>query len=168
MDPMFVVPFVKSVQTLFATMLQMPVSIGDPQLKTSGSTGHDVSGVIGMSGDVEGAVVLSFPRETAEAIATIFSGTPMTVGEHPDDFADAIGEMVNMVCGGAKAQFPAKAVSISCPSVIVGERHGVFGAKDVISIVIPCDCDCGSFAVEVSIRQTAGHGTAGKAVAAGA
>jgi hypothetical protein len=38
--------------------------------------------------------------------------------------------------------------------VIVGRDHTVFAAKDVTTIVIPCNCDCGEFAVVVSIRQT--------------
>jgi CheY-specific phosphatase CheX len=61
-----------------------------------------------------------------------------------------------MVSGGAKAQFTGKEVSISCPSVVVGQSHQVYGRKDVVAIAIPCDSDCGTFDVEVSIRQSTG------------
>jgi chemotaxis protein CheX len=66
-----------------------------------------------------------------------------------------VGELVNMVSGGAKAQFSGKEVSISCPSVVIGNSHQVFGRKDVVAICIPCESDCGEFNVEVSIRQGA-------------
>ena len=151
MDQSYIIPFVKSVQNVFETMLQLPVQIGQPEIKQSGDSGHDVSAIIGMSGDVEGSVVLSFPTATAVRVVSIFTGTELQA-DH-EDFADAVGELVNMVSGGAKAQFTGKDVSISCPSVVVGQSHQVYGRKDVVAICIPCDSDCGEFNVEVSIRQ---------------
>jgi chemotaxis protein CheX len=150
-DQSYIIPFIKSVQNVFETMLQLPVQIGQPEIKHSGESGHDISAIIGMSGDVEGTVVLSFPTETATRIVAVFTGTELAA-DH-EDFADAVGELVNMVSGGAKAQFPAKNVSISCPSVVIGESHQVYGRKDVVSICIPCESDCGNFNVEVSMRQ---------------
>ncbi len=150
MDSQFIIPFVKSVQNVFETMLQMPVQTGTPTLKTTPMPGFDVSGIIGMVGDVEGAVVLSFPTATAERVVSIFTGTQ--IDSSHEDFADAVGELVNMISGGAKAQFAGKSVSISCPSVVIGGDHVVFGRKDVVCISIPCNSDCGEFAVEVSIR----------------
>lgn len=154
MDQSYIIPFVKSVQNVFETMLQLPVQIGQPEIKHPGDSGHDVSAIIGMSGDVEGSVVLSFPTATAVRVVSIFTGTELQA-DH-EDFADAVGELVNMVSGGAKAQFTGKDVSISCPSVVVGQSHQVYGRKDVVAICIPCDSDCGEFNVEVSIRQGAG------------
>jgi chemotaxis protein CheX len=152
-DQSYIIPFVKSVQNVFETMLQLPVQIGQPELKQPGDSGHDVSAIIGMSGDVDGSVVLSFPTATAERVVAIFTGTEIEAGH--EDFADAVGELVNMVSGGAKAQFSGKEVSISCPSVVIGNSHQVFGRKDVVAICIPCESDCGEFNVEVSIRQGA-------------
>jgi chemotaxis protein CheX len=151
MDPAFIIPFVNSVQKVFSTMLQLPVGVGTPAIKSPGEPAHDVSGIIGMSGDVEGAVVLSFPIATAERVVRLFTGAPLS--HTHEDFSDAVGELINMVSGSAKAQFTGKTVSISCPSVIIGRDHTVLGSKDVTTIVIPCNCDCGEFAVVVSIRQ---------------
>jgi chemotaxis protein CheX len=95
-------------------------------------------------------VVLSFPTATAERVVSLFTGEEM-IATH-EDFADAIGELVNMISGGAKAQFKGEEITISCPSVVVGSNHVVFGRKDVASILIPCSCDCGEFALEVLIR----------------
>lgn len=159
MDQSYIIPFVKSVQNVFETMLQLPVQIGQPEIKHPGDSGHDVSAIIGMSGDVEGSVVLSFPTATAIRVVSIFTGTELDSGH--EDFADAVGELVNMVSGGAKAQFSGKNVSISCPSVVVGQSHQVYGRKDVVAICIPCDSDCGQFNVEVSIRQGAATPAAG-------
>lgn len=151
MDSSYIIPFVKSIQNVFETMLQLPVQVGSPELKREGEPSFDVSGIIGMSGDVEGAVVLSFPTATAERVVKLFTGMDLQQ-THPD-FADAIGELVNMVTGSAKAQFQGRKVSISCPSVVVGKDHMVFGRKDSACISLPCVSDCGDFAIDVLIRE---------------
>lgn len=153
MDQSYIIPFIKSVQDVFETMLQLPIQIGEPELKHPGDHGHDVSAIIGMSGDVDGTVVLSFPTATAERVVAIFTGSE--IDSKHEDFADAVGELVNMVSGGAKAQFSGKQVTISCPSVVIGESHQVYGRKDVVAISIPCESDCGEFTIEISIRQGA-------------
>jgi chemotaxis protein CheX len=152
LDQSYIIPFVKSVQNVFETMLQLPVQVGAPSLKKSGSPSYDVTGIIAMSGDVQGNVTLSFPTATAERVVSLFTGSQLTKAH--EDFADAVGELVNMISGGAKAQFAGKQVSISCPSVVVGSDHQVFGSKDLVRIVIPCASDCGDFAVEVAMKAS--------------
>ena len=59
MDPSYIKPFIASIQNVFSTMLQLPVSIKDPFIKTGSGTSYDVSGIIGMTGEVTGSVVLA-------------------------------------------------------------------------------------------------------------
>jgi chemotaxis protein CheX len=160
MDPQYIKPFIASIQNVFSTMMQLPVTVKAPKIKDNPSTTYDVSGIIGLSGDVVGSVVLSFPKDTAERIVSLLTGSPMTADS--PDFADAIGEIVNMVSGGAKASFAGKKVSISCPSVVVGPGHKVAKQHDAPTIVIPCATDCGEVAIEVTI-QTADAAVTAKA-----
>ena len=152
MDPSLITPFVKSIQNVFSTMLQLEVQVCDPCIRNSDKPTHDVSGIIGMSGDVTGSIVLSFEMETAESVVSLFCGE--RIDPTSPDFADAVGELVNMVSGGAKASFPDnKNVSISVPSVIVGKDHTVARQSDIPCVAIPCSCDCGEFVIEVTIRE---------------
>ncbi len=150
MDPAYITPFIASVTNVFSTMLQLQVTINDPHVKAAPLGTHDVSGIIGISGDIVGSIALSMPRQTAERLVTLFTGTQMSC-EHAD-FADAIGELINMISGGAKAQFPKGKSSISCPSVIMGKDHTVAIPKDTPCIVIPCVTDCGDFSVEIALK----------------
>lgn len=152
MDTNFILPFIKATRNVFETMLQMPVTVGNPSVKKTNEPAHDVSAIISMSGDLEGTVVLSFPLDTARRVVAVFTGSEAAMPH--EELSDAVGELVNMIAGGAKAQFTGKNVSISCPSVVIGQGHSVFGAKDVVSVGIPCSCDCGEFAVEVGTRQS--------------
>lgn len=151
MDPNYISPFIASVQNVFSTMLHMPVEVGEPDVKVEPTPTFDVSGIIGMSGDVTGSVVLSFPMQTAARVVSIFAGAE--VSEKSPDFADAVGELVNMVSGGAKGMFQNKKVSISCPNVVIGAGHMVARLKDVPCIVIPCATDAGKFVIEVAIQE---------------
>lgn len=150
MEAKFIKPFVASIQNVFATMLQLSVTVQPPYIKDDNRPRHDVSGIIGMSGDVTGSVVLSFPQATAENVVALFCGQKYPMGS--PDFADAIGELVNMVTGGAKAAFKDAKCSISCPSVIVGGNHTVARQTDIPCVVIPCTTDSGDLFIEVSIK----------------
>lgn len=152
MDPRFITPFIGSIQNVFSTMLQMPVTVLEPRIKQGTQATYDVSGIIAMSGDVTGNIVLSFPAETAERLVTLFVG--MEIAIDSPDFADAIGELVNMVSGNAKAGFEGLNVAISCPSVIIGQHHAVSTSSDTPCVVVPCETDCGELAIEIAIRET--------------
>lgn len=149
MDARYINPFVRSVCRTFETMCALKVTVGKPMLKTDDNPATDVSGVIGFSGDAAGSVVLHFNFDVASRIASKFAGTAIT----PDhaDFSDAIGELANMVAGGAKSQFEGLDISISLPSVIVGKNHNVSASKSAPRLVIPCQTDAGQFHVEVGM-----------------
>lgn len=151
MDPQYITPFIKSITNVFSTMLNMPVTINEPSIKTSSSATYDVSGIIGMSGDVIGSVVLSFSTDTAKKLVTAFCG--MELAADSADFADAVGELVNMVSGSAKGMFVDKDVSISCPSVVIGPGHQINTRSDTPCISIPCSTQCGDLTIEIAIRE---------------
>lgn len=152
MDPAFISPFISSVQNVFTTMLHLPTNPGEPQVKSNPETAHEVTGIIGLSGDVKGAVALGFSLATAERVVALFCG--MEIEADNPDFGDAVGELVNMVSGNAKGQFNGKSVSISTPTVIVGEGHRLANQSSLPAVIIPFDTDCGEIYVEIAIRET--------------
>ena len=152
MNPSYITPFVASIKNVFSTMLQLDVTVLEPKLKEAPDPTHDVSGIIAMSGEVEGNITLSFNTEAASAIVALFCGEKLEPGT--PDFVDAVGELVNMVSGGAKAKFPqGGGVSISCPSVIIGSSHTVSNRSDTPCVIIPCSTDCGELTIEVALRE---------------
>jgi len=52
-DPAYITPFVSSISKIFETMLQLPLSVGSPGIKSEATPTYDVSGIIGMPGEVE-------------------------------------------------------------------------------------------------------------------
>lgn len=153
MESQFIIPFVQAVKNVLGTMLKTSVSFGKPRLKDNGHQTHAVSAIISYTGSVTGSVVLSVPEATAVALVKRFTGMEMA----PDnpDFADAVGELTNMIAGGAKAAFNRDDVAIGCPSVVIGRDHQIYQRKDQPIIVIPCQCDAGAFDTEVALKTAA-------------
>ncbi len=151
MDASYITPFMTSIQNVFSTMFQLPVEIGEPRIKTESKTTHDVSGIIGVSGEMVGTIVLSMPSDAAESIVALFTG--MEIKADTEDFADAVGELINMISGNAKAEFQRKSVSISVPSVVIGAGHRVASTSGTPCVMIPCNTDCGEVVLEVALRE---------------
>jgi chemotaxis protein CheX len=151
-DVKLILPFINSVRSVFATMVKVTTEVEKPRLKMQPAPSYDVSSIIGFSGQIVGSVVVSFQREAAESLASAFAGSPMKLAD--SDFPDAIGELANMIAGGAKTQLGSLA-SITVPNVVIGSGHVIARLSDVPCIVIPCKTPVGNFAVEVNIKQIA-------------
>jgi len=80
----------------------------------------DYSGVIGITGDACGAVVISMKENLAARLTQI-------VGEAVDaeDITDAIGEIVNIITGNVKRDLEKTEfrLIISTPTVVKGKNH---------------------------------------------
>lgn len=150
-DPVYIIAFVEATQNVFQTMVRQDLKFGKPVAGQLPHLNNEVSGIIGMTGDVEGTVVLSLPGVSAEKIVESFVGSKLDSAS--EDFADAIGELVNMISGAAKAKFEGKDVRIGCPSVVVGEGHTVQQPSGSICISIPCESACGPFSVDISLKK---------------
>jgi chemotaxis protein CheX len=150
MDVRYINPFIDAVRSVFATMIQIDVTLGKPCVAEQ-LPKYDISGIIGFSGDVVGSVVVSFPAPVARVVIGKFAGSDYPVTS--PDFADALGEIVNMISGAAKVKFEGKNVSISTPSVVVGPGHTIARPTRTVCISLPCKVYCGEFSIDIAIRE---------------
>ncbi len=153
LDPSYVTAFVQATKKVFQTMLGLDVTFRDPIPGKLPYLANDISAIIRMTGGVIGTVVLSLPVASAEKIASAFVGS--SVDMKSDDFADALGELVNMISGGAKANFAEKQVCLSRPLVVMGEGNALQQPSDSVSVSIPCRSSYGDFAIDVSLKKVA-------------
>jgi len=149
-DPNYIKPFVVAAKNLFETMINVPFSLGKPSLKTGSQVPpHEISSIIGLSGNVTGSVVISLSHEVAFLLASALIGEE--VSELNDDCIDAIGEIANMIAGNAKTDFPSDNNAISTPSVVVG-KHKVNYPSGLPIITIPCITDKGDMFIEIALK----------------
>lgn len=161
MNAQYINPFLDSVHDLFATMLNCEAKRGDLALANSFTKGSEVVALIGMSGIVRGTVALAFPVRTATNMAGRLLGMEI-IGVN-GDVLDAVGELVNIVAGGAKAKLHAgmgAPVSLSLPTVIQGRAYSVMSPSSAKWIDIPYESELGPFTLrvifELDKRESAG------------
>lgn len=153
MDPRYIQPFVVAVKKVFDTMINVPLSLGKPFLKKGSEVPFEISGIIGLSGNVSGCVVISMSQEIALQLVSSLIGEEVT--ELDNDCTDAIGEIANMIAGNAKTDFPGSGNAISVPSVVVG-KHKVSYPSGLPIVAIPCKTDKGELIIEIALKEKNG------------
>ncbi|MBI5444887.1 MAG: chemotaxis protein CheX [Deltaproteobacteria bacterium] len=145
--------FIASTIEAFRTLAGIEPRRGDARLKRRDEMSYDVSGVVGISGQIKGSINLSFRKSAALRVVEGFLGE--RIGRVDDQVVDAVGELANIVAGGAKRVLSEAGydLKISIPTVIVGEHHMISRPKDVPCLEVPFDLDAGPFAVELCLAS---------------
>jgi len=113
-------PFVNATLNTFKSFVGFDLVVGNPHFsgRTRGVQ-QDISAIIGFSGDIRGAVVLSMSKELVIKLADKLVGTRHS--EIDNDAVDTIGEIVNIIAGNIKREVPdGEKIEISLPTVIKG------------------------------------------------
>jgi CheY-specific phosphatase CheX len=67
-----IMPFMGAVRDVFEKSADVKTTIGKPYLKTDAGATYQVCGIIGFSGEITGAVVVSFSDAAAEKLVEAF------------------------------------------------------------------------------------------------
>jgi chemotaxis protein CheX len=97
----------------------------------------DISAVIGLSGIVKGAVIISMKSELAIKLTDLLAGPGHT--DIDADVVDAIGEINNIIDGNIKPKVPnGDKIVISIPTIIKGKEHSIaWPSKQTRILCIP-------------------------------
>lgn len=150
MDVSYINPFIIATDNCFKTMIYTNIKPEAPQLKRFPYPAYDISGVIGLSGEAQGSVSLSFSQTTASMFVRRMLGGIESISE--EDMIDGVGEIVNIIAGNAKMHLTKFNLSISLPNVIIGSNHTLAGQSGSPTIVVPFTSDLLTFIMEVSLK----------------
>jgi chemotaxis protein CheX len=115
-----------------------------------------VSGIIGVSGKGVGTIVLSMqPNVAIKAASAMLMMDDIT--EVTDDVLDAVGEVTNMVCGGAKAKLAQYSLSMSLPNILCGDNCRLHFPQNSHPISIPFKCEWGLLALQIGFSFPTGR-----------
>ena len=153
MDVRYINPFVESLVETFTTMTGLrPIPLS-PYVKPDHLSTADVTGQIGFANDrVRGSVALSLDTQLALFVYERFTGEAVEAVD--GDVSDAIGELANMVAGGAKSRLSETGESfrISLPKVQVGRDIRIDHNLDSPAVVIPFDAGGSALQIEVAME----------------
>lgn len=154
MNVEFINPFLSSLINVLSTMAQTQLKPGKPCIKTDEIACGDVSGLIGMVGpQTRGSFSITFDEELALTIME------RMLGERPDaideEVTDMVGEITNMVTGGAKNLLGEKGFDfdMATPIVVSGKGHTITHKSQGKKIIMPFSCDAGNANIEVSFDK---------------
>jgi len=154
MNVEYVNPFLSSLVNVLSTMANMTIVPGQPRIKKDEVARGDVSGLIGMIGpQTKGSFSVSFEESLAlEIMQRMLGERPKTINE---EVTDMVGEITNMVTGGAKRILGEKGYefSMATPVVVSGKGHTITHKCDGPKILMPFDSEFGKVHIEVSFDQ---------------
>ena len=147
-------PFIRAVGNVVGTMAFTKLAVGKPESKLTPVACGIVSGVCGLLGkDAAGSFAITFERDALLHIASRMMYTQLT--ELNSEVVDVVGEIANMVSGGARRELDEIGVSIdmSLPVLITGAGHQIRHRGDGPFTHVPFECEAGSLFLELFLRR---------------
>lgn len=155
MNVEFINPFLSSMSNVLTTMAQLSPKASGPKIKNSDMPPGDITGIVPMSSPKAiGTLAISFTEQVILHIAENMLGEPFA--EINSEIADLVGELTNMVTGGAKSLLESEGYDfdMATPTVITGKGQKISHIKEAKGIiVIPFNTDAGDFFVEVCFQN---------------
>ena len=138
---------------LFETMIHLPLSSGEVHQDFS-KIKKEITAMIGCAGENRGIMSLFLPERTAFKCVGAMLG--MEVNEFDSCINDAVGEMANMIFGGAKTELYEKKINfnISTPTVIVGSEYSVYSGDTSNQTVILFNLGDDKFFISFCLKPT--------------
>jgi len=132
----YIQAFIKGTEEVFRDFCKTETKAGRAFFvsKNEFETNWDISGIIGLSGEVKGAIAISLKEITAFEITKIFTGKTHEIID--TDVTDVIGETINIITGNVKNVFEKKhRIKISMPSIIKGKAHSIVWSTEKARII---------------------------------
>ncbi|MGB0835188.1 MAG: chemotaxis protein CheX [Psychrobium sp.] len=146
----FINPFLDSLLNVLKTMASTDLKPGKPALKKNAIAHGDVSGLIGMVGPTtKGSLSISFEESLAlKVMHRMLGEAPDTINE---EVTDMVGEITNMVTGGAKNLLGEKGYEfdMATPIIVSGKNHAITHLCDGTKIMIPFTSEDGNAVIEI-------------------
>jgi chemotaxis protein CheX len=148
----FINPFLESTISVLATMASVTPVAGTPYLKKESSVVGDVSAIVGITGEAEGSLCLTFTSNCILFIVGQMFGEKKT--EIDEEVKDAVGELTNMISGASRRALEGLGHHFqgAIPSVVSGHNHEIRHVTKGPILSIPFNTDAGGFTVEVCFK----------------
>lgn len=149
------VKIVAATREVFTTMVMHEAIPGRP-LPSGSAVSCNLTGLLGLAGDLRGSLALHWPLHVAEDITGRLLGE---VADYPEgDVADAMAEVTNMIAGEIKSACgcEGKKLELSVPSTVLGRSFSVRSSRSASHLVVPFRVDAGEFWVELKFLEATG------------
>ncbi|MCX8118311.1 MAG: chemotaxis protein CheX [Desulfobacterota bacterium] len=145
-------PFLEATISVLKTMAGIQPTPGKPYIKKGTTATGDISGIVGITGETQGSICITFSRECILLILSQMLGE--NVYEINDQVKDAVGELTNMISGDSRRRLEELGHHFqgAIPSVISGPGHEIRHVTKGPILSIPFKTHGGPFTVEVCFK----------------
>ncbi len=147
----YINPFYKATQDIFERMMDLGTEKKAFKLVTDMMAGREANVIIGMTGDLRGTVLYSFPKEMTLNMVKIMSG--MEIDKLDSFVSSALGEVANIISGNAVTYLTEENYhcDIVPPQVIIGENRSISMATEN-ALMLTLRTGIGEFDIYISIK----------------
>lgn len=159
MNVNFINPVLRSMLNVLSTMAHIEPKVGVPALKAKNTTvqGKNITGVMNMVGRKGNAsIAITFSEASILHIARKM--LPVEINSMDGNVIDLVGELANMVLGGAKSELETGGYffSLSLPTIILGTDYLIAHKAKAPIITLPFTMPEGEFIVEAAYEEIDG------------
>lgn len=154
MEARYINPVLKALMDVLTTMAQITPKVGKPENKEDDQAPGVVTGIIDLEGkQTRGSVAVSFSKEVALDLTSRM--LRMDLVEVDEQVEDLVGEMANMVAGGAKRIMEEDGFdfNLTLPRVVAGNGHKIEHKVTGPKIILPFTAESGDFYVEICFQK---------------
>ena len=153
----FINPVLRSILNVLSTMAHIEPKAGTPMRKDKGAIvqGKNITGIMSMTGKRGNAsIALTFSEAAILHIAKKM--LPGEVTAVDGTVIDLVGELANMVLGGAKSDLEKEGYffKLSLPTIIMGSDYLIAHKTSAPIIMLPFTMPEGEFVVEAGYEET--------------
>jgi chemotaxis protein CheX len=149
----YINPFIAATLQALEVTTNLRPARGKPRVRRERYAQGDVTAIITLAGPSRGTIALSLPASLAIRLYSEMVGEE--ANELSEEVLDAVGEIGNMVAGGAKAVLSQQGFSfkISIPEILVGKDRSIPHLGSAPCLVVPFHLESDTFWLEVSLEE---------------
>lgn len=160
MDVNFINPVLRSMQNILSTMVHIEAKVGSPRIKDKNDIiqGKNITGVMSMIGRKGiASIAITFPEPVILLI--VKKMMPVEATTIDGMVIDLVGELANMVLGGAKSELENGGYffKLSLPTIILGTDYLIAHKTNAPIIVLPFSIPEGDFFIEAGYEEVSSN-----------
>ena len=144
-------PFINAADAVLAQGLSTTTKVDHLSMEEDGYRRKGVAGMVALSGDIEGRIILDMEPQTAVRVASHYAGAELP--ESDGLIKETIFELANQVVGNAVCALNDQGFHFRVhPPVLHTSEHGPTNTEDTEALVICCETDRGSVFMNIALR----------------
>ncbi|MGI6532549.1 MAG: chemotaxis protein CheX [Bacillota bacterium] len=148
----FVTPFMVAATDILKTEVQAEITRGELTVRKVATTAQEVTIMVGVTGDVAGAVFYGMANKTACQIVSVMLGQRLPVFD--EIVESGIAELGNVITG--RASMGLEEAGYSCrltPPTIISGQGVIISTLEINQLVIPIKTQYGDIEIGVALRE---------------